>query len=101
MLHQPKVSAHYDHRLDFIRFIAFLFVFVCHFVNNGGLGITSNPDVWWNNPALQKLSNFGREGVTLFFVLTGFLIGRNLLRDNMTNGYVSIKKFYFRRIARI
>jgi peptidoglycan/LPS O-acetylase OafA/YrhL len=101
MLHQPKVSAHYDHRLDFIRFIAFLFVFVCHFVNNGGLGITSNPDVWWNNPALQKLSNFGREGVTLFFVLTGFLIGRNLLRDYMTNGYVSIKKFYFRRIARI
>jgi peptidoglycan/LPS O-acetylase OafA/YrhL len=101
MLHQSKADAHYDHRLDCIRFIAFFFVFVCHFVNNGGLGLTSNPTVWWNNPTLQRFSNFGREGVTLFFVLTGFLVGRNLLRDFNTNGYVSIKKFYFRRIARI
>lgn len=101
MSHETKVNAHYDPRLDFIRFIAFTFVFVCHFINNGGLGITNNPDLWWNNSTLQKISDFGREGVTLFFVLTGFLIGRNLLRDYLENGYVSIKKFYFRRIARI
>lgn len=43
----------------------------------------------------------GRIGVTLFFVLSGFLISYLLLTERKVSGTVSIKNFYVRRILRI
>jgi peptidoglycan/LPS O-acetylase OafA/YrhL len=43
----------------------------------------------------------GRMGVTLFFVLSGFLISYLLLAEKRVAGSISVKKFYARRILRI
>lgn len=43
----------------------------------------------------------GHTAVTLFFVLSGFLILHLLIREKDTTGTVSIKRFYVRRIFRI
>ncbi|WP_269683933.1 acyltransferase family protein [Flavobacterium lacustre] len=45
--------------------------------------------------------NLGKNGVFLFFVLSGFLITYLLLKEKETNGTVLLKKFFFRRAYRI
>src|ERR1051326_2201548 len=49
----------------------------------------------------QAVYESGRLGVTLFFVLSGFLISYLLLVEKKVSGTVSIRKFYSRRILRI
>src|SRR5690606_9638731 len=46
-------------------------------------------------------TNYGTLGVRLFFLLSGFLITTLLLRERRQNGYVSIRKFFMRRVLRI
>jgi peptidoglycan/LPS O-acetylase OafA/YrhL len=45
--------------------------------------------------------SLGRTGVTLFFVLSGFLITWLLLKENGQNGDISLRDFYIRRLLRI
>jgi peptidoglycan/LPS O-acetylase OafA/YrhL len=44
---------------------------------------------------------WGGNGVTLFFVLSGFLITTLALREEERNGRLSLKSFYIRRVFRI
>jgi|LakMenE18May11ns_1017448.scaffolds.fasta_scaffold9812920_1 peptidoglycan/LPS O-acetylase OafA/YrhL len=98
---EEKLNSVYDPTIDFIRFIAFFLVFFTHFINRGGNAITVNTGQWWNNEFIQRIADFGGQGVTLFFSLTGFLLGRLLIRECKEQGTVSVKAFYFRRILRI
>ncbi len=43
----------------------------------------------------------GTTGVTIFFVLSGFLITRILLREKKLTGKISFKNFYIRRFIRL
>lgn len=52
----------------------------------------------WSNPNIAEL---GALGVIFFFVLSGFLITFLMLNEEKTDGKISIKKFYMRRIFRI
>ena len=99
----PKAapSSSYDPSLDLIRFFAFFLVFFTHFINGGGNAIQVNKGQWWNNQVIQRIADFGGQGVTLFFGLTGFLLGRLLIREFKDEGTISIKSFYLRRILRI
>jgi peptidoglycan/LPS O-acetylase OafA/YrhL len=45
--------------------------------------------------------NAGSDAVTIFFVISGFLITYLLLAETKLNGAINIKKFYLRRILRI
>ena len=99
---QPtKQKATYDPSIDFIRFLAFFFVFFTHFVNHGGNAIQVDTGQWWNNELIQRFADFSGQGVTLFFGLTGFLLGRLLIREMKQSGTVSIGAFYLRRTLRI
>ena len=71
----------YFKNLNGLRFIAALSVMIYHFY---GLSVLN-----------------GHYGVTLFFVLSGFLITFLLLEERDKNNTVSIKYFYWRRILRI
>jgi len=52
----------------------------------------------WKVPMFYAL---GDKGVTLFFVLSGFLITYLLIKEKNKNKTISIKDFYLRRILRI
>jgi peptidoglycan/LPS O-acetylase OafA/YrhL len=82
--------------LDGLRTLAILMVVAQHcgieFVS-AGLGST---------PILSfPLIQGGWSGVDLFFVLSGFLIGKQLLREFQETGTVRVKRFILRRGLRI
>ena len=47
------------------------------------------------------IGNYSRLGVTVFFVISGFLITRLMLLERARNGRVSLKLFYERRALRL
>ncbi|HID85526.1 MAG TPA: acyltransferase [Anaerolineales bacterium] len=80
--------------LDGVRGVAILMVVAYHYV---AIPIHQSP-----SPLLQWLRHLlsrGGTGVDLFFVLSGFLIGRILLHHREAPNYYRV--FYLRRIARI
>lgn len=76
--------------LDLLRAIAIVWVMLFHSYIVGGLG--TNFD--W-------LSRFGWAGVDMFFVLSGYLIGTQVLRPLQRGETLSITAFYARRAWRI
>lgn len=76
--------------LDLLRTIAIIWVMLFHSFLLGGLG----PDWSW-------LSRFGWMGVDLFFVLSGFLIGIQVLTPLARGKKLSFSDFYLRRAFRI
>jgi peptidoglycan/LPS O-acetylase OafA/YrhL len=78
------------HGLDTLRGIAILSVMLYHLNLQGLL-----PEV------LEPLAAVGWVGVDLFFVLSGFLIGSQLLKPYLTGSSPSLRDFYTRRAFRI
>lgn len=89
-----KKDSHYFIQLDGLRFFAILFVMIAHWLQ------------WQTNKAIYKGFPF-TEGVTLFFVLSGYLITDILLRNRLKSDELNISKlllvkaFYIRRALRI
>jgi peptidoglycan/LPS O-acetylase OafA/YrhL len=76
-----------------------------HFASLDGLRCLS---IVWVIGFHCQLTGFGHElfrtgqyGVSLFFVISGFLITTLLLREQRANGEISLKAFYLRRTLRI
>lgn len=69
----------YKPALDIIRFLAALWVILGH------------ADVLLGTD----------HGVTIFFVLSGYLVGGQLIDEKLRNGSININQFYFKRITRI
>lgn len=76
--------------LDLLRSIAIVWVMLFHAFLVGGLG-----------PGFAWLSRFGWMGVDIFFVLSGFLIGSQLLRTLRRGEPLPLRDFYWRRAWRI
>ena len=86
-----KNTAHVP-SLDGVRAIAALMVMFFHFFQN----LTPNNSI---TSFLKTLASFGQTGVSLFFVLSGFLITRILIREK--NSTYFFRNFYLRRTLRI
>ena len=88
----PGLADALAHRpgLDLLRAIAVLWTMQFHSFVAGGLG----PDWSW-------LSRYGWMGVDLFFVLSGYLIGGQLLRPLAQGVQPSLRGFYLKRAFRI
>lgn len=80
----------YFKSLNGLRTIAALMVIVAHFFT------LKNS---FNSVLFYKIAKFGNSGVSLFFVLSGFVITRILLNSINSNNY--FKAFYVRRTLRI
>ncbi|CAN5820039.1 hypothetical protein BH11BAC3_BH11BAC3_29630 [soil metagenome] len=78
--------------LDGVRAVAALMVMFFHFFK----GLETQNAVLIT---IQKYAIFGQTGVSLFFVLSGFLITRILYNTKQSTSYFS--KFYIRRSLRI
>ncbi|MEO7307793.1 MAG: acyltransferase [Ferruginibacter sp.] len=75
--------------LDHLRTLAIALVFFFHYP-----GMDMPEWVW-------KLKDFGWIGVDLFFVLSGFLIARQLFTELKTKNSISLKQFFIKRFFRI
>ena len=82
------ISKFYLPNLNSLRAIAALMVIMCHLLEG-------------KNRTIVFLGNFGSSGVTIFFVLSGFLITYLLLMEQKVFSKININAFYFRRILRI
>jgi len=76
--------------LDTLRAIAIAWVMLFHSYIVGGLG-----------GGFSKLEYSGWMGVDLFFVLSGYLIGTQVLRSLKSSGSIDFAAFYRRRFVRI
>ena len=86
------MNIRYYKELDGVRAIAALMVMFFHFC--GGI-VTNNSFLL----LIKKVSIFGQTGVSLFFVLSGFLITRLLLNSKTQKKYFF--NFYIKRVLRI
>lgn len=78
--------------LDGIRAIAIILVFMGH----GSEAYLSDPRAAWMAPFVNS-----SLGVRLFFVLSGYLITRLLMREQQDRGRIDLRAFYVRRFLRI
>ncbi|GGG63461.1 acyltransferase family protein [Edaphobacter dinghuensis] len=78
------------HGLDTLRAVAILVVMLYHLNMYSLLPAVLNP-----------IASVGWVGVDLFFVLSGFLIGSQLLKPYLNGEVPSLKEFYARRAYRI
>lgn len=76
--------------LDLLRAIAITWVMLFHSYIVGGLG-----------EKFEWLSRFGWAGVDIFFVLSGYLIGSQVLRPLQRGEQMRFRAFYARRAWRI
>ena len=83
-----------------LRFLGALLVFIFH-------GFTLYRENWGSFKegtlfqGLYKIANKGHYGVSLFFVLSGFLITSMLLHELKKTGTIRVFHFFMRRILRI
>lgn len=89
----PSKGASRNNALDGLRGITIILVMVGH---AGGL-------LWpisrlFDIPGLRGF--FGGGAVGMFFIVSGFVVGRSLLREHSTNGIDPIR-FYLRRMVRL
>ncbi len=82
--------------LDVLRTLAVLLVVTQHFADFGKAEFPTLSGAF-DSPAFR----FGWTGVDLFFVLSGFLIGRQLWREFAGSGTIDVKRFVLRRGFRI
>lgn len=71
-----------------------------HFLALDGLRGLSILAVIWHH-TMNPTGPWGYMGVSLFFVISGFLITTLLLRERATTGSISLRNFYVRRTLRI
>ncbi|WP_020653243.1 acyltransferase family protein [Massilia niastensis] len=77
------------HGLDTLRAIAVSLVVLHHYV----LFVSNKPTFGW-------VGEIGWAGVDLFFALSGYLIGNQIFRALRSEGGLSLKHFYARRLLR-
>lgn len=88
----------YFANLDAIRWIAALMVFLGHAVSPSYQYLQPEDSIW--GKLLYAVSQ-GQTGVSIFFVLSGFLITYLLISEYELTSTISLRKFYIRRILRI
>lgn len=79
--------------LDGLRAVSIMLVLVGHLFNR--------MEMRENHPVLATIFGNSALGVTVFFVISGYLITLILLEEFDCSGSICIRRFYFRRMMRI
>lgn len=82
--------------IDSLRGWAIILVIAFHY-----FGISKTPQPTDASPAWLYIAAAGNTGVTLFFVLSGFLLSQPFIRALKSGEKVSTKQFYIARLLRI
>jgi peptidoglycan/LPS O-acetylase OafA/YrhL len=90
--------------LDGWRAVAILLVLLDHGADpllRAGLALTGHAGAYDSESFARLKDPIGRAGVHLFFALSGYLITRRLLQEELRFGAISVGGFYVRRLSRI
>ena len=79
---------HRNGSMDILRSLAIITVVNCH----AGTAFATDP--------IRSIFGLGGRGVDLFFVLSGWLLGHQLLTELREKGTIEIKRFWLRRWVR-
>lgn len=79
--------------LDGLRALSISLVLLAHLCGTQAFALDKD--------ILRVWGNFGNLGVRIFFVISGFLITSLLMKEHATEGRISLKDFYIRRVLRI
>jgi len=90
-----------NYKIDLLRGISILLVLIHHFNIPYKLYDTFLGIKIWGEPLSQLIARNGNYGVTMFFVISGFLITQHTLQRSGSLAQINLKDFYVRRIARI
>jgi peptidoglycan/LPS O-acetylase OafA/YrhL len=90
----PPVAASRVFELDILRGVAIFLVLTTHSPSLIG-------ESGWLRPVDLFIHQFGWTGVDLFFVLSGYLIGRLLFSEIDRHGSLDVGRFLLRRMLRI
>jgi peptidoglycan/LPS O-acetylase OafA/YrhL len=88
----------YFKNLDALRFIAAAMVLLQHLFSPSYKYLPIKNTIW---EKMLNLVSTGGTGVSIFFVLSGFLITYLLITEYELNKKISIRDFYLRRVLRI
>lgn len=91
---QVKDKVHFPN-LDGLRLLGSLIIIIFH-IEDLKVLTGKEPCAW-----VRSYLPIGNIDVSLFFVLSGFLIGYLLLKEKHDTGDINIKKYYVRRALRI
>ncbi|WP_158615343.1 acyltransferase [Acidipila sp. EB88] len=96
--HRPPPGAFYVPQLDALRFFAFFAVFLHH-----SLRIMPGPGAHAGrmHPLLLMVQESGAFGLSLFFVLSSYLITTLLQAEKRKTGTIALGSFFARRMLRI
>ena len=94
-------AAFYRPELDILRLFAFLAVYLHHSLPVDQRYVARFHLPHWVGDLVAAITASGRFGVTLFFLLSAYLITSLLLREKGLKGSVDLRAFYVRRILRI
>ncbi len=86
--------------IDLLRGVAIGLVLLLHFSLTYRLSKSPLAD-WFGASAVRAFVNNGNYGVTMFFVVSGYLITSNTLRRFGALGAIDVRSFYVMRAARI
>lgn len=81
---------HRNGALDILRSLAIILVVTCHVSNAFEPG-----------GPVARIFGTGGRGVDLFFILSGWLLGRQLLEERERTGTIQVRRFWLRRAFRI
>ncbi|HDV6323911.1 TPA: acyltransferase, partial [Burkholderia multivorans] len=87
-------------RIDLLRGISILLVLLHHFNIPYALGDTAVARAFGRD-AVHAVVRNGNYGVTMFFVISGYLITSNARRRWGNLGAIDVRTFYVSRVARI
>lgn len=90
-----------NYKIDILRGVSILLVLLHHFnipykLHDTWLGVSV-----FGEPLSTLIARNGNYGVTMFFVISGFLITQHTLQRNGSLAQIQLKNFYIRRVARI
>ncbi len=96
----PSSTRLYRPELDILRFFAFFGVFLAH-----GIQIDASNGILRHHKHLASLlttsQRIGGFGLSVFFLLSSFLITTLLLAERQKTGTLHLQRFYVRRMLRI